>query len=421
MKKIVILLSILFLFSLSSAQEIIESQTIEQILKLPEEEIDLGLACLILAKEAYPNLNIEFFDYALNYMAGAIESLNRDNPDPESRIALLNHYLFVPGNWNDSITFIFDFEDMQGRKIENRYLNGLIATKKGNCVTIPMLYLALADRLGWPIYPVRAPQHFFCRYIIDPDSNKYYDIETTSKGMILDDWLYVDEMKITKDGLKNGCYLRTLTKKEYLASMVYNHVQFYWTEEGIDLKNSFRCLNLAIAYDSLNCEAYWHLGNTYFFQARNYERLMLMEKNSLAIEQATLTLVNRKSQYDIGPRIPSGMDYQTRTKQEAEQRMKPSNPFQSDLIDQLVPHSSQTQFPSHQIQNYQQQLTKLPEIDIEMMLIEDKYIPRIKESLEKSEFYKNKAKELGMVFETTKEFYSRQADKKLEYDLKNNK
>jgi hypothetical protein len=82
-----------------------------------------------------------------------------------------------------------------------------------------MLYLALADRLGWPIYPVRAPQHFFCRYIIDPDSNKYYDIETTSKGMILDDWVYVDEMKITKDGLKNGCYLRTLTKKEYLASM----------------------------------------------------------------------------------------------------------------------------------------------------------------------------------------------------------
>ncbi|MBD3290781.1 hypothetical protein GF337_18385 [candidate division KSB1 bacterium] len=418
MKKISVVLLILVFVSISFAQEKYEGQTIEQILELPEEEIDLGLACLIIAKEAYPNLNIEFFDYALNYMAGAIKILNQDNSDHESRIALLNHYLFVPGNWNDSITFTFDFDDIEGKQKSNRYLNGLIATKKGCCVTLPMLYLVLADRLGWPIYPVRAPQHFFCRYIIDSDSNKYYNIETTSKGMILDDWMYVDEMKITKDGLKNGCYLRTLTKKEYFASMVHNHVQLYWTEKGIDMKNSFRCLNLAIAYDSLNCEAYWHLGNTYFFQARNYERLMLMEKNSLAIEQETLTLINRKSHYDIGLRFPSGMDYQNRANKEAEQRMKPSNPFQSDFINQL---SSQAKNPSHQIQNHQQQITRLPEIDIEMMSIEDKYIPRIKESLEKSEFYKNKAKELGMVFETTREFYSRQADKKLEYDLKHNK
>ncbi len=343
MNKITIFLLIQFLFSISFAQEKYEGQTIEQILELPEEEIDLGLACLIIAKEAYPDMNIEFFDCALNYMVDVIKALNRDNPDPESRIALLNHYLFVPGNWNDSITFTFDFEDMQGRKTENRYLNGLIATKKGNCVTIPMLYLAIADRLGWPIYPVRAPQHFFCRYIIDSDSNKYYNIETTSKGMILDDWLYVDEMKITKDGLKNGCYLRTLTKKEYLASMVHNHVQLYW-----------------------------HLGNTYFFQARNYERLMLMEKNSLAIEQETLTLVNRKFQYDIGPRIFSGMDYQNRTKQEAEQKMKHSNPFQSEFIEKLVPHSSRAKYLSNQIQNHQQQVIRLPEIDIEMITIEDK-------------------------------------------------
>jgi hypothetical protein len=314
-------------------------------------------------------------------MAGAIKILNQDNPDHESRIALLNHYLFVPGNWNDSITFTFDFEDMEGRKKDNRYLNGLIASKKGNCVTIPMLYLALADRLGWPIYPVRAPQHFFCRYILDPDSNKYYNIETTSKGMILNDWVYVDEMKITKDGLKNGCYLRTLTKKEYLASMVHNHVQLYWTEKGIDLKNSFRCLNLALAYDSLNCEAYWHLGNTYFFQARNFERLMLMEHKSITNDQATLALVNKEPQYDIGPRIPSGLDYQNRVRQERDQRMKPSNPFRTELLEQLTSHTPKSQISHKPMQKLQHQGSKLPALDIEIASIEGKYVPLIKESL----------------------------------------
>ncbi|MBD3197235.1 MAG: hypothetical protein GF317_19430, partial [Candidatus Lokiarchaeota archaeon] len=75
MNKIIILVSILFLFSISFAQEKYEGQTIEQILELPGEEIDLGIAMLVLAKDAYPNLNINFFDYALDFMADRLNQL----------------------------------------------------------------------------------------------------------------------------------------------------------------------------------------------------------------------------------------------------------------------------------------------------------------------------------------------------------
>ncbi len=40
------------------AQEHYTGQTIEQILELPEKEIDLGIACLVLAKDAYPQIDI---------------------------------------------------------------------------------------------------------------------------------------------------------------------------------------------------------------------------------------------------------------------------------------------------------------------------------------------------------------------------
>lgn len=409
-RKVITLFIILFLCSSINAQDKYTGQSIEQIFVLPEEEIDIGLASLVIAKEAYPDMNIEFFDYALDYMVDNIRIMNQDNEDPEARIALLNYYLFVPGQWNDSLTFTFDFNDMLGRKTENQYLNGLIATPKGNCLTIPLLYLAIADRLDWPIYAVRAPQHFFCRYIVDSESNEYYNIETTAKGMISEDQYYIDEMRISEAGLKNGCYMRTLSEKEYLASLLHNHVQLFWTEKGVDLKNSFRCLDLAIQYDSLNCEAYWHLGNTHFIKARNYERLMNLEKNQLAYSPEALVTNNPATLINI-PKTSSVIGFQKQP------GAIPSNPF--GYVDDVVPRQN-NQAPIRS-SNIQKDNSKQIKLNMELAEIENEYIPLIKEHLKKSEYYIEKAKNMGMVFETTQEFYQRQADKQLEYDLKNNK
>ena len=71
--------------------------------------------------------------------------------------------------------------------------------------------------------------------------------------------------------------------------------------------------------------------------------------------------------------------------------------------------------------NIQKDNSNQIKMDIELAMIENEYIPLIKEHLKKSDYYKQKAKDLGMVFETTQEFYKRQTDKKLEYDYKYNK
>ena len=78
---------------------------------------------------------------------------------------MMNTYLYRKGWWNDSIAFTYDLDDLEASKKENQFLNGYLATKKGSCITMPMLHLVLADRLGWPVYPVLTPKHYFCRYI----------------------------------------------------------------------------------------------------------------------------------------------------------------------------------------------------------------------------------------------------------------
>src|SRR5690606_35916954 len=118
------------------------------ILNQPEDEIDLGLAVLVLAKEAYPSLNVNRFLDILDYQASQVDYLLQGVEDPEARIGMMNTYLYKPGWWNDSLTFTYDINDLEARAKENQFLNGLISTRRGSCVTMPMLWMVLADRLG---------------------------------------------------------------------------------------------------------------------------------------------------------------------------------------------------------------------------------------------------------------------------------
>lgn len=83
-----------------SAQRVYAGQSIEEILALPEDQIDTGHACLVLAKDAYPDLNVAAFDRLLDEMASRINTLLRGRSEPEQRIGMTNTYLYRPGWWN---------------------------------------------------------------------------------------------------------------------------------------------------------------------------------------------------------------------------------------------------------------------------------------------------------------------------------
>jgi len=229
MKYLIRFLILLLTFQLF-AQEKYTGQTIEEILALPEEEIDLGLACLVLAKDAYPDMNIEFFDYVLDYMANRINHLLQGRTDPEIRIGMMNSYLYRKGWWNDSITFAYDVDDLEASKKENQFLNAYLATRHGSCITMPMLHLVLADRLGWPIYPVQTPKHYLCRYI--EDGFEENNIEATCGGGYIPDERYITDFGIPKQALEKGTYLRPLNKKEYIASLLINNSRHFHQREG---------------------------------------------------------------------------------------------------------------------------------------------------------------------------------------------
>jgi regulator of sirC expression with transglutaminase-like and TPR domain len=184
LNKVTVFFSIILLMSSTRAfsysypvKEIRSIDDIEKIAALKEEEIDIGWLALVFAKEThYPDLDIDRYNNLLNMMTLDIkikmQSVSQD--DSDTRIRVMNTYFIK------ALGFQYDRDDIQGRKKSNRTINGLMDTRKGSCWTMPLLHLAVAQRLNYPIYPVSAPQHIFLRY--DDPGLEMQNIEATAGG-----------------------------------------------------------------------------------------------------------------------------------------------------------------------------------------------------------------------------------------------
>jgi Flp pilus assembly protein TadD len=75
----------------------------------------------------------------------------------------------------------------------NYLLGSVLARKKGNCLGLSMLYLALADRLGLPFRGVYVPSHCFVRF---EGSDAHLNVEFAEGGASWEDDRYRREFRV---------------------------------------------------------------------------------------------------------------------------------------------------------------------------------------------------------------------------------
>lgn len=100
----------------------------------------------------------------------------------------------------------------------NVFLTGLLGEKKvGTCVSMPVLYVAIGRRLGYPVSLVNAHDHLFVRWQ-KPGEDTYRNLEATSQGIVFKtDEEYKAWRKIPEQEIKSGVSLRSLTPEQTLA------------------------------------------------------------------------------------------------------------------------------------------------------------------------------------------------------------
>lgn len=111
----------------------------------------------------------------------------------------------------------FSEGEYDGSDARNLFLHGVLTGNGGTCVTMPVLYIAVGRRLGYPLKLVSAKEHFFCRW--DDPGGERFNIEATSPGFRapLDDYYHQRPCPLSKTEIEHGWYLRSFTPREELA------------------------------------------------------------------------------------------------------------------------------------------------------------------------------------------------------------
>jgi regulator of sirC expression with transglutaminase-like and TPR domain len=111
---------------------------------------------------------------------------------------------------------IFDelgFErQVEDDSIEFMLLPYVVKNKKGSCLGLAALYLAVAERLDLEVRGVLVPRHFFLRY-------EQRNIELLRKGEAMPDQWYQKTWQVPAGAT---AYMRPLTEKELLAVFWFN-------------------------------------------------------------------------------------------------------------------------------------------------------------------------------------------------------
>ena len=269
------------------------------MLAVPDSKLDYLHAKLAIDRLIDPSINIAAATREVDQLTVAARNLAGATDNERIKMGVIRRVIYEAGPWNGNRPFTYDLVDPLGEKIHDNLLTTYLATRQGNCVSMPILFLILADRLGLNVSLATAPEHVFVRYT-NPEG-RVFDVETTSGANAARDEWYREKMPMSDRAVESGLYLRTLSRRENVALFASVEVRNLLeagryddavTAAAVVLKSAPRDADLLVMEGS----AYGHMLNDEFIRkypsqsaipANLYPRYaMLGERNAALIDQA---------------------------------------------------------------------------------------------------------------------------------------
>jgi len=121
------------------------------------EPVPLARGALLIAKEEYPDLDLDSYHDKLTALAREAEPIVHAGSDTVERIQLLSHFLFELKGFEGNAE---NFGDPR-----NSFLNEVINRRLGIPITLSIIYLEIGRRLGINLYGVSFPTHFLVKAV----------------------------------------------------------------------------------------------------------------------------------------------------------------------------------------------------------------------------------------------------------------
>jgi serine protease Do len=195
-----------------------------RVLAGPEEKIDLIHAALLLAKLDNEEVDVEAYRNEVERMAARVrDGLGKDATE-EAKLKALNTFFFEQRGFHGSRG------DYYNRS--NSYLNEVIDDREGLPITLCVLYMDVARRLGVTVVGVGLPGHFVTRHVPKDGPGKVIDVY--ERG----------EQRTAEEAKKRASeyvgrpvgddVLQPVTKKAIVVRMLHNLLNVAQREQDVD-------------------------------------------------------------------------------------------------------------------------------------------------------------------------------------------
>lgn len=272
-------------------------QSIQAILALPDQQIDLAKAKLTIDRMIDPEIDITQGLKQLESMAAQVKSRLPARASSQQKLDALREYLYQAGTWNANRPFRYDLDDPFGQIIRNKLLTTYLVARKGNCVSMPMLFIILGQKIGIDVTASTAPEHVFVKY--RDDTGNLFNLEATSgAGYTRDVWMQ-QQMPMTAQALASGIYMQPLTRKETVVVMAGTLLEFYG-QQGRE-EHRIALASLLLEYYPKDVSAMLHTASAYYRLRQKQFVSKYPTPNDIPLEQRAYF-----RQFDQGVRLWRG-------------------------------------------------------------------------------------------------------------------
>jgi len=215
----------------------------DEIIALPDDKFDLAEAVLTLASEVNPATDVAGILNELDSLAVKVRTFVPETPDGIDYLDALYEVVLDRKS----------AEPFREDRAENFDLSLAIRKRRGSCLSVGIVTLAVARRVGAPINGVQCPGHFFLRYTPPKnagpkDSALNMDVTrlTPENWKKLDDTFYRRWHHLDSQAEASGAYLRPLTDREVVSAYLSSRAGYYGQKKDFEqaLKDAQRALAL---------------------------------------------------------------------------------------------------------------------------------------------------------------------------------
>jgi len=209
--------------------------------KLNPDEYSIADAVFIVENAFYNNdKNFQntyqnYIQKATNIIRSQINKKGIADDDNTSKNLTLFQYFSGDTKQNGKVVhkaIKYDFDDYWGSKDYSKmFVSKLMRTNTGQCHSMPLLYLILAEQIGAEASLVMSPNHSYIRF--EDNDGEMLNVELTN-GMFTTNSFVLNNGYIKSEALQNKMYMRNLTRKELLSQTFVDLASGYIHKFGYD-------------------------------------------------------------------------------------------------------------------------------------------------------------------------------------------